>query len=284
MSAYTGAEGRLQVFRMELAKIPAFLRRDFLTALSYRTAFATDLISVVMGAFLFYFVGRLVDPARLPSIGGESVSYLEFAAVGVALGPFVQVALSRVASVIRQEQVQGTLESLLTTPTASATIQVGSGVYELLYIPVRTALMVVVIAIGFGLDYRAEGILPAAFVLLFLIPFVWGLGLVSAGVTLVVRQGGRFIDLFVAVLTLGSGAFFPLELLPGWLEGAARVNPIAVTVEGMRTALISGADWSEVGESLLVLTPMGVVSLALGVLTFRYALRRERHRGTLGLY
>lgn len=284
MSASGRAESHAGTFVEELTKLPAFLRRDFLTAISYRTAFVGDVVSVVLGAFLFYFVGRLVDADRLPSVGGERVSYLEFAAVGVALGPFVQVALSSVASVIRQEQLIGTLESLLTTPTATATIQVGSALYQLLYIPVRTAILLVVIAVGFELDYRVAGVVPAALVLVCLIPFVWGLGLVSAGVTLTFRQGGRLVDLFVGILTLGSGAFFPLELLPGALAEIATFNPIALAVDGMRAALINGAAWSVVGSKVVLLVPMSLVSLAIGTVAFRFSLKKERQRGTLGLY
>jgi hypothetical protein len=43
-------------------------------------------------------------------------------------------------------------------------------------------------------------------------------------------------------------------------------------------------DWIETLKHLLTLAPMAVVSLVAGIFTFRAALRRERRRGTLGLY
>ena len=55
----------------------------------------------------------MVDQSVLPTYGGSEVSYLEFAAVGIALGVFIAFALDRVATAIRGEQLMGTLESVL---------------------------------------------------------------------------------------------------------------------------------------------------------------------------
>jgi ABC-2 type transport system permease protein len=268
----------------EVAKIPAFVRRDFLVALSYRAAFLTDIVGVVFGAFLFYFIGRLIDPASLPSVGGSQLTYFDYAAIGVALGPFLQIALSRVASVIRQEQLAGTLESLLVTPTAPATVQFGSVVYELIYIPIRTGLVLLVLALGFGLHYKASGIPVALAAGLLVVPFIWGLGLMSAASTLTYRRGGGAVDLLVGVLTLGSSAFFPLVLFPAWLTSIARVNPLYLGISSIRTALVTGGGWGPLAGRMALLAPMSVASLVLGLVAFRLALGRERRRGTLGLY
>ena len=97
----------------------------------------------VAGAAMFYFVGLMVDPAKLPSYGGRHATYMEFAAAGIALTAFIQVGLGRVGTAIRQEQLTGTLESVLMTPTSFSTIQVGSTVYDLIYVPIRTAVLFV---------------------------------------------------------------------------------------------------------------------------------------------
>ena len=79
---------------------------------------------------------------------------------------FVQFALDRVAIAVRGEQLMGTLESVLMTPTAPATIQLGSVSFDLLYIPLRTAIFLGGIALAFGLHYDRDGILPALLILL----------------------------------------------------------------------------------------------------------------------
>lgn len=72
----------------------------------------------------------------------------------------------------------------------------------------------------------------------------------------------------VTLLTLFSGAFFPLELLPQWGQDAARLNPIAIAIEGMREPLLGGSGWDGVGGELLVLVPLSALSLAIGAARF----------------
>jgi ABC-2 type transport system permease protein len=276
--------GRLDLVLAEARKLPAFVRRDFLIAWSYRLAFVSEWASLLLQAFMFYFVGLLVDPAKLPTFGGSQATYMEFVAVGIALGGFMHLALGRVATGIRSEQVAGTLESLLMTPTASTTIQLGTVVYDLLYIPLRTAVFLALVALGFGLHFEASGILPATVVLLAFIPFVWGVGIATAGAILTFRRGGGFTGFGLTVLTIFSGAYFPLDLLPSWASELARFNPIAVAVDGMRQPLLGGTGWADTGYDLLILLPLSGASLALGVYAFRLALRRERRRGSLSLY
>jgi ABC-2 type transport system permease protein len=275
---------RLPALLGELAKLPAFVRRDFLVAWSYRFAFASEWAALLLQAFMFYFVGLLVDPAKLPAYGGSHATYMEFVAVGIALTTFMHIALGRVATGIRNEQMAGTLESLLMTPTASATIQIGTVVYDLIYIPLRTALFLLLVAVGFGLDFEPSGFLPAAAVLLAFIPFAWGIGIATAGGILTFRRGAGGASFGITVLTLFSGAFFPLDLLPGWASGVARYNPIAIVVDGMRQPLLGGTGWAETAADVLVLLPISAASLAVGITIFRLALRRERRRGSLSLY
>jgi ABC-2 type transport system permease protein len=275
---------RSAVLLGELRKLPAFLRRDFLVAWSYRLSFVSEWAALLLQALMFYFVGLLVDPDKLPSFGGSRATYMEFVAVGIALAGFMQVALGRVAAGLRGEQLMGTLESLLMTPTASATMQVGTVLYDLVYIPLRTALFLVLIAVGFGLHFEASGFLPAAVVLLAFVPFVWGIGIATAGGILTFRRGAGFAAFGVTVLTLFSGAFFPLELLPGWASDLAGLNPITMVVDGMRQPLLGGTGWADTGRAVLVLLPLSAASLGAGIALFRLALRRERRRGSLSLY
>jgi ABC-2 type transport system permease protein len=281
-------DGRLNVraayFAGELAKLPAFTRRDFLVALSYRAAFVGDAIALASQLVLFYFVGEMVDESVLPSYGGSQSSYLQFVVIGIAVGAFVEIGLSRIATVIRSEQLMGTLESLLVTPTATATVQIGSVAYDLVYVPLRTALFLGLTVAVFGLDFHADGLLPSIAGLLVFVPFVWGLGLIGAAVVFTFRRGGGIVGLFGTLLALGSGAYFPITLLPAWAESVAEHNPVAITLEGMRTALIGGEGWPGFGQDVLVVTAFSIVLTVAGVFALRWALARERARGTMGLY
>jgi ABC-2 type transport system permease protein len=268
----------------EFRKLPAFLRRDLLVAWSYRTAFLSDWAGLLVQVLLFSYVGRIVDNAKLPTYGDAHATYLEFVAIGIALGVFVQIGLTQITAGLRQEQLQGTLESLLITPTSPTTIQLGSVMYQLVYVPLRTAVFLVLLAFAGNVRFEAAGAPPAAMIMLAFIPFIWGLGVMSAAATLTFRRGTGAFSLGVGLLTLASGAYFPLELLPHWLSTVASHNPMAVAIDGMRSALIGGTGWGDVPHRLAVVLPFSGGAFALGVLAFRRAVRRELRRGTLGLY
>jgi ABC-2 type transport system permease protein len=278
------AERRLAVTGGEIAKLSAFLRRDFLQAWSYRMAFVTDGVGLVVQATIFFYVSKMINPDVLPSYGGRQVSYIEFVMVGIAISTFLALGLSRVGMAMRQEQLMGTLESVLMTPTAPATIQIGSVVYDLLYIPLRTTLFFVIVGVTVGLNFSAGGVLPAVTVLLVFIPFVWGLGIAAAAALVTFKRSSGGVGFAAVAMTLASGAYFPLTLLPAWVATVATKNPMAVAIEAMRESLLGGAGWSEVGPALAIIAPAAAITLVAGILGFRLALRREQRTGGLGLY
>jgi ABC-2 type transport system permease protein len=284
MSSVAVPAGRVEVAAHETLKLAAFLRRDLLVAWSYRVAFFSDIANLGAQMLVFFFVGELIDSGELPGYGGAPVTYLEFVTLGIVLNVFVQVALNRTAEALRTEQMIGTLEALLTTPTATVTIQLGSAVFDLVYLPLRTAVFLTFMALVVGLDLDASGILPSLALILAFIPFVWGMGMIAAAAILTFRQGGGAMGLGVLVLGLASGAFFPLSVLPGWIADVAEYNPLAIAIEGLRDLLLGGTGWSGIAGDLPLLVAMSAISVAIGWLAFRLALRRERRRGTLGLY
>jgi ABC-2 type transport system permease protein len=268
----------------EARKVPAFVRRDWLTLLSYRAAFASDLLFIGVQALMFGFVAQLIDPSKLPSYGGIPAGYFEFVMVGVLITTISGLLLQRVSTAIRQEQMTGTLEALLTSPVSPTTVQAGSIAFDLLFIPVRMAALLLAVSLTLGLDYQAGGALPSVALLVVFLPFVWGLGLILAATILTFRRGTGVLGVTMSVLGLVSGAFFPLTLLPLWLQRLAEANPVAIVMEGTRNALIGGTGWDGVATDLLVLVPVSALALVAGIAAFRAALAREHRRGTLGMY
>lgn len=275
MSALTAAVG-------EAGKLPAFIRRDLLLALSHRKGLVRDVALLVAQLIVFSLVGRLVDPAALPRYGGSPASYAEFAAIGIVLSLSVGRVLAHVAGAIRREQLRGTLGTVLATPSALRTVQLGSVALELLWLPLRMGLFLTVAAVALGLDFDVAGAPAVAVLLMALLPFAWGLGLLSAAAILALRGGVLTTGVVVAVLGIVSGAYFPLSLLPGWLESVGRLNPLARALESMRGALLGGGG-AGVGHDLLALLPASAALLVVGAGAFSLAVVRARRNGTLSL-
>jgi ABC-2 type transport system permease protein len=284
VSAHAATSWRAGSLLGEVAKLPAFLRRDLLVAWSYRMAFFSDLANLAAQMLLFFYIGKLVPEESLPTYGGVQASYIDFVTLGIVVNVFVQVALTRISTALRQEQLMGTLEALLATPTATATVQIGSAVFDLVYMPLRTAVFLCFMVLVAGVQLDPSGVLPALVILLAFIPFVWGIGIASAAAILTFKRGAGATSLAALLLGLTSGAFFPLELLPHWIATIAEYNPLAIAIEGLRTALLAGSGWEGVGGDVAILVCMSILALVAGSALFRLALRREQRRGTLGLY
>ena len=267
-----------------LTKLAAFVRRDFLVAWSYRTAFVAEWTTLALQVAMFALIGRLIDPRLLPSYGGTQASYMQFVSIGIAVAAVLSLGLGRVAAGMRGEQLMGTLEQLLLTPTSALTIQFGTVLYDLLFIPIRLAVFLTVVGVVFGLHFHASGVLPALLFLFALMPFVWGLGIVNAASVMTFKRGGAGMGFLMALIALGSGAYFPLSVLPHWLEVAIRNTPVALALHGIRQALIGGTGWSLVGWNLVIIVVSSLLFVVVGSLAFRRALQRERRRGSLGLY
>jgi ABC-2 type transport system permease protein len=268
----------------ELTKLPAFVRRDQRIAISYRMAFATAIVGLAAEVLVLSWVGKLINPDTLPQFGGAHVSYIAFVTVGLAVNLVAATLLYRVATALRTEQMLGTLESLLCTPTAVWTLQLGAAAATIAAIPLRMGVFLGVLAIAFGLHYHLSGILPAAVLMLGFVPCLWGIGLALAGAILTFRRGAGATAIGAAALGLSSGAFFPLSVLPGWLGTVAAFNPLTIAIRGLRDALLGGTGWAGVGSHLLELAPMSAGAMLAGVLAFHLSLARERRNGTLGVY
>ena len=89
----------------EAGKLSAFGRRDLRIMLSYRAAAIAGLASLAAQAVAFSFLGKLVDPARLPSYGGVHTTYMAFVTIGIGLNMVVIVMLHQVATAMRNEQL-----------------------------------------------------------------------------------------------------------------------------------------------------------------------------------
>jgi ABC-2 type transport system permease protein len=271
-------------FWEEARKLPAFLRRDLLVMLSYRAMFVGDIVSLLLQALLFSFLAKLVDPTVMPSYNGQPTGYLEFATIGIAVAAFAQLGLTRAATAVRNEQLMGTLEPMLSTPTAVETVQVGSVTFDLVYVPIRTAAFFGLMFLAYGLAFHWDGLVPSLVVLVLLIPSVWGLGILGAAAIMTFRRGAGSVGLAGMLLAIASGAYFPIALLPTWLQAIAQATPLAIALEQSRNALLGGSGWDGVGPAVVQLLGWAVVSFGVGLAAFRLALRRERRLGTLGLY
>jgi len=86
------------------------------------------------------------------------------------------------------------------------------------------------------------------------------------------ERGSRMMPVVRAVLLLFSGVYYPISVLPGWMQTLALVSPATYVLEASRQSLIFG-----IGPLAL----KGVVCIPLGLVTFGLAERNVKKTGRL---
>ena len=158
----------------------AFIRRDFLIAASYRTAFAADLIGVLLKVVTFYYIGAVFESGASKTLAGFGHNYFAFLIIGLALTDFVATSLDTFSTSIRDSQMAGTLEVVLLSPIRLTEMVVYSSLWPYLFTAFRFAAYVGFGWLLFGLPIALRG-LPTAFaVLLLTIVCFAPLGIISA--------------------------------------------------------------------------------------------------------
>lgn len=260
----------------------AALRRDFALARSYRLPYVMDLANTLFNLTLLFGIAGLV--AR-PHGAGASMpgGYLGFAVLGIILLRLAQSGLYAQGARLRSEQTTGTLEALLGGPSPAWKLVLAGSSYDMAQAGVSSVLTLALAMAVFGVRLSAGGIEAAIAIAAFLAAtgFVVALGLALSAFTLVFKQAGAAIALGVAALSVLSGVYFPLSVLPAPVRIVGHAIPFTWGLEVLRAALLSGqARWGLLGA----LVGVDVVGLAVAVRLVDAAVRRCRRTGALGLY
>ena len=100
-----------------LLKIWAFIKRDFLSEVSYRLAFVMQVAGMFFTLLALFFFTKMVDPQ---AEGLNGVRPFDWVMMGLAFQFYFSTALYSFSAKIRSEQLLGTLEVMLVSPTRAA--------------------------------------------------------------------------------------------------------------------------------------------------------------------
>ena len=281
MSRSRGAAERL---RNRLVTLAAFIKRDFLIEVSYRTAFLMQFVSMLFSVTLFYFIARRVIAAPPATPGLRGVDYFAFLLVGLATMHYLTSALVLFSNKIRNEQMTGTLEAMLVTPTPIGTIVLGSALWDFILTSFKVVGYLVVGAVFFGVVIHPEGILTAVVVLALTILAFAGIGILSAAFVLYLKRGDPITWLVASASMLVGNVFYPSEDMWPWLGRWSAFLPITYALRALRGALLDGRGLGEVLPDIKALVLFAIVLVPLGVLAFRVAVRKARQEGSLVQY
>ncbi|CAN5666592.1 ABC transporter permease [soil metagenome] len=262
-----------------LGAFRAIAARDLLLQRSYRLSIAFDLFWGAIGIFLYYFISKVVGPDPNADLGSAE-TYFEFVLSGILMTLVVSSATSEVSSRVREEELTGTLEALCAQPLRAHDLVLGWSAFPLTYAIARVALYLVIAVAALDLP-AGEVDWPGLFLMLLSAAAAFlPLGMLAAAATIVFKRGETIVGVAIFGMTLVGGAYFPIEVLPGWLQAIGRVMPTRFAYDGLRGALYGGG-W---GTDAIVLAAMGIVGIPLAVWVFSLGLERAKRDGSLAQY
>jgi ABC-2 type transport system permease protein len=262
----------------------AFFCRDARIAFSYRAAFLMQFLGNIVLVGLVYYIGKALGSQPLPALSRYGGSFLAFALIGIALTDCVLVSLMSFASQIREAQTTGTLEATLMSPVSLAAILIYSSLWNYFLSAIRFLLYLGLGALVFGVALHQGDLAAALVIFLLTVLSFMGLGILWAGIVLAVKRGEGIISVIGYFVMFATGVFFPVALLPHWLQLLGALIPLTYALEGMRMALLQGAGLSELTPIILKLAVFAVVLLSGGVAAFNLAVKAAQQSGSLTQY
>ncbi len=173
------------------------------------------------------------------------------------------------AAVLIQERQSGTLRRLLVMPINKASILVGKLLGIMLAGVLQMSLLIGVSALAFGVPW---GNSPTALVLMVLTfaLAITSLSMMMAALTKTLAQANALGTVIVLSISALGGAWWPLDIVPGWMQTVGRLSPMSWAMDGFQDIITRGLGVTAVLPEIGVLLAFAAVFLFVGVWRFQY--------------
>jgi ABC-2 type transport system permease protein len=237
--------------------------------------------SIVNGLSVIYIgaSAELITGTKVDTKG-----FILYLLIGTSVWSYLTVTFDGVTDIINIERWEGTIEHTFMAPISRFTHMVGSCLYAVAHGLLFTLIQLLVVGAFFHLDLSHANYLTAVFMLLMGSVSFIGFGIAAAILPLLYTEKGMQMSFIVrAILLLISGVYYPIEVLPGWMQPLARISPATYVLEGLRAGLQHNqVIWSpEIWSYTWPLIITAVVSVPLSVYVFGIAERYAKRTGKL---
>ena len=202
--------------------------------------------------------------------------------IGAVIWAYLGIVFEILTETVAWERWEGTIEYTFMAPLSRVVHLGGMGIFAVLYGVLRTALLFITIALFFDLQMPDANFVAALVILaISSISFI-GIGMMTAVLPLISPEKGSQLG-FIAqgMLLVVSGVYYPVEVLPTWMEWLAVISPATYALDGSRDAILSGAGLSTMWDEIWPLLIIGAVSIPAGLSVFRTGERYAKRHGKL---
>ncbi|MGI0053443.1 MAG: ABC transporter permease [Thermoplasmata archaeon] len=226
---------------------------------------------------LFSQVFGTVFSAGAAAIGGHALPY-DYVAVllpGIAIMTAITSSSQTGFSMVMDID-SGFMDKFFVAPMRRSSVLLGKLLADGLRMGGQAGL-VLLIAYGFklGLGWRipfATG--PAGALLIMFLAAAFGIAFSGLSNTVALRtKNTESTQLVSFTLTFPllflSTALLPVSVLPGWVQTFSGLNPVSYTATACRDLILTGFNWTAVGQAFLAIAILGGFLNGLAVLSFR---------------
>jgi ABC-2 type transport system permease protein len=202
--------------------------------------------------------------------------------IGAVIWAYLGIIFEILTETVQWERWEGTIEYTFMAPLSRPVHLAGMGVFAVAYGVVRAAFLFFIVAAMFGLALPGADFWSAVLVLAVASVSFVGIGMMTAVLPLISPEKGVQLG-FIAqgVLLVVSGVYYPVDVLPGWMQALATISPATYALEGIRAAILDGAGVADVWDDIWPLLLIGAVAVPLGLEVFRRGERYAKRHGKL---
>ena len=265
-------------------KVLAFLKKDFLFESSYKLSFIFNIFGILISVLSYFFIDKLFGQRLVSHLEEFGVNYFSYVLLGMAFFSYIGVGLGSFSGRIQSEQMQGTLEAILLTPTKISTILFSMALWNLIFATLDMAIYILLGIFLFKINFANLNFLSTLIILILTITSFSSLGILSASFIMVFKRGNPVGWVISTMEGLLGGVYFPITILPAWLQFCAKFFPITYAIRAIQLAVYKGYSVMQISKEIGFLLFFSLLLLPVSLLSFKYALNKVRRQGSISQY
>jgi ABC-2 type transport system permease protein len=260
----------------------AFVERNLYLVRRYWHLELAFLIFNVASAMSVLYIGE----AQMQASGGGSqegqLDLVLYLGIGTVVWAYLRAVFANVGEMVAWERWEGTIEYTMMAPITRLAHMLGVSLFSIIYGLARSALLLGVLSLFFSVDLSNANLGGAALILLVGSVSFLGFGIMAAVLPLLFPERGEEMTFVISsILLLVSGVYYPISVLPDWMEPLATISPATYVLAGMRAALLEGTPTLALGPAILPILVLGALSIPIGIAVFGWGERYAKRTGRL---
>ncbi len=207
---------------------------------------------------------------------------LLYLVIGTLVWRYLTTIFYWITEVISIERWEGTIEYTLMAPINRAVHMAGQTIFAVVYGLFFTGVIMAVTVMIFDVDLTNANLMGALLMLISGSLSFIGISIMFSVLPLLFpERGAQMTHIVVAVLMLVSGVYYPIEVLPDFLQAISVISPATYVLDGVRLAILEGASTNTLWPYVWPVLLMGIVAIPIGLKVFGLAEKYAKRTGKL---